>query len=140
MSRGLYTNAELAGRHTKPMVVVEVWHGNLRAFDVQGSDPRDRIYACLAPAGMNDEAILEAAFHEFNVGDDPTFGEPTPAALEYRGTRRAKQNGYGTRSLSVGDEIRVDGRRYLCARFGWERIDSAAPLFEVLAEIEVSER
>lgn len=60
----------------------------------------------------DDLVACEEAFHLFNVGDDPTFGEPDPRALEYRSK--------WLRSLSVGDVVEIDGRRHRCASMGWE--------------------
>lgn len=46
-------------------------------------------------------AVLERVYFLLNVGDDPDFGTPHPAAVEYR--RRH------LRSLSVGDVVTLDG-------------------------------
>lgn len=67
-------------------------------------------------------AEAQNAFFLFNVGDDPSFGEPKPLALDYR----AK----GLRSLSVGDVVVVGDVALACASFGW---DAVQPPFSVVA-------
>ena len=63
--------------------------------------------------------LAEHAFMIFNVGDDPSFGEPNPLAVEYRSRKN--------RSLSVGDVVLVqtaDQDTWLsCESFGFDRID-----------------
>lgn len=61
---------------------------------------------CEGLDGNNDVAILEWIFRIHNAVD---------------GTERVVK--LGLRSLSVGDEVELDGRRYLCAGRGWERIN-----------------
>lgn len=53
-----------------------------------------------------DEVVLDRIFRIHNAID---------------GTERVVK--LGLRSLSVGDAVELDGRRYLCAGMGWERIN-----------------
>jgi hypothetical protein len=62
--------------------------------------------------------IAQAAFHTFNVGDDPEFGAPDPKAVEYRKRKN--------RSLSVGDVVQVDQTWLACASAGWSEIEAPA--------------
>ncbi len=63
----------------------------------------------------SDQAVLNAVWILFNVGDDPDYGTPDPRAVIYRMRRN--------RSLSVGDVVSIDGRWYACRSVGWESID-----------------
>lgn len=68
---------------------------------------------------FSDVEVLEAAFHLFNVGDDPAFVDrPDPRAVEYRDR--------GNRSLSKSDVVAIgdthNARWYACAS-GWDRLD-----------------
>lgn len=91
------------------------WHADHAMVEVFAYDS----YVCPDVEAAYREA--ELAFRLFNVGDDPTFGEPSPIALEYRALR--------LRSLSVGDVVVVgDLAALACASMGWERINLPAHL------------
>lgn len=57
-----------------------------------------------------DEAILENAFEMFNIWDETS----SPVVQEYREA--------GNPSLSVGDVVVIDAKRYECKRMGWEEV------------------
>lgn len=74
------------------------------------------VFQAIAPEGVGDLAACENVFRLLNVGEDPEFGEPDPAAIAYRAR--------GNRSLSVGDLVSVGDRFYQCGRFGWTQLDA----------------
>lgn len=65
-------------------------------------------------AFVADMVACEEAFRLFNIGDDPTFGEPSEIAVQYRRRRN--------RSLSVGDVVVVGTNAYAVASFGFDPI------------------
>jgi hypothetical protein len=110
------------------MRTVTIWHNlgvspsaiNHRAgyFGYKPGQPLMRVARYIDTTENSEPAaIASAAFHTFNVGDDPEFGVPDPRAVEYR--KR------GNRSLSVGDVVQVDDTWLACASFGWDVV--AAP-------------
>jgi len=59
----------------------------------------------LIPAGMEVEDALEVVFRECNHVD----------GTEWIANKKL-------RSMSVGDEVNVDGVAYVCAAFSWEKL------------------
>lgn len=58
------------------------------------------------------EALLEALWHDLNVGDEFGGSQLDPAIWrQYRSDRN--------RSLSVGDVVTIDGQAWKCDSFGW---------------------
>jgi hypothetical protein len=72
------------------------------------------VYAYDETSTSDVTAALERAFFLFNVGDDPSFGQPDPIALAYRKLRN--------RSLSVGDVVICDGEHHAVERCGWQEV------------------
>ncbi|WP_034271105.1 hypothetical protein [Haloechinothrix halophila] len=105
---------------SRPPVRVRVFHNTRHtamAFGYVDTDSFVEVYAYAEPAvtpGTSDEQIAERVFELFNIGDDPTYGEPDHRAVEYRDRRN--------RSLSKGDAIAIDGRFSVCASSGWTPI------------------
>lgn len=60
-----------------------------------------------------DMALLNVAWEEFNVDDPGSLGQA------YRARR--------LRSLSVGDIVEVNGRAWMCDRFGWSILPNFDP-------------
>lgn len=60
---------------------------------------------------LDDEAICEKAFRETNTYSGYLWDalQPLPEGRTHT-------------SLSVGDEVTIDGRTYRCADIGWERV------------------
>jgi hypothetical protein len=104
----------------RPPVRVRVFHNTRHiamAFGYVDTDSFVEVYDYDEPTvmpGTSDEQIVDRVFELFNVGDDPTYGEPDHRAVEYRDRRN--------RSLSKGDAIAIDGRFYVCASSGWTPI------------------
>lgn len=105
---------------SRPPVRVRVFHNTRHtamAFGYVDTDSFVEVYAYDEPAVTpvtSDEQIAERVFELFNIGDDPTYGEPDHRAVEYPVRRN--------RSLSKGDAIAIDGRFYVCASSGWTPI------------------
>lgn len=94
------------GRH---LAWVNGWHPSHPMREVFTYDARVRP----DPQGALREA--DVAFEMFNVGDDPSFGEPSPIALQYRSL--------DLRSFSVGDVVVVgDLATLACRSVGWDQI------------------
>ena len=97
-------------------VTVRVFHNNhtpesfLRGF-TPGQTVTEVAAFTLAPHRKSDLVVADKVFWLFNIGDDPAFGTPDPAAVNYRAR--------GNRSLSVGDVVAVDGRFHSCDPSGW---------------------
>jgi len=71
-------------------VLPEEKFDDIGTFDVEGAD---------------DTEALEKIFERFNVGDHGNL---------------FARSGLRIRSMSVGDVVELDGRRYVCAPCGWE--------------------
>jgi len=66
--------------------------------------------------GLPNGQICEILFHDTNLYEGPAWDllQPLPENRTHT-------------SLSVGDYVVIDGRRYRCARVGWERTDTFIP-------------
>ena len=64
----------------------------------------------------NDNELVELLFKAFNAPDHYLTEEEEKLNKEYRAQK--------LRSLSVGDIVQLNGRRYKCAPEGWEEIES----------------
>lgn len=64
--------------------------------------------------GRSHAYVLQELYRLLNVGDDPEFGTPDPAAVEYRQR--------GNRSLSMGDVIEIDDTFYAVRDTAWEQL------------------
>ena len=67
-------------------------------------------------AATNNEKLLELLFKAFNAPNHYLTEEEQGLNKEYRAQK--------LRSLSVGDIVQLDGRRYKCLPVGWEEIQS----------------
>jgi len=63
---------------------------------------------------MTDLAICEALFHQSNTYEGELYNRIQ--------ARHFVKYGEKARSLSVFDEVTVDGRSYKCASFGFEKV------------------
>jgi hypothetical protein len=75
-----------------------------------GYSPGDELRLAIeydVPAGP-DASVLEDAFRLFNIEEED------PRAVEYRSRRN--------RSLSVGDVVEINDRRYACEMLGWKLV------------------
>ncbi|WP_215544992.1 hypothetical protein [Amycolatopsis sp. CA-230715] len=103
-------------------VRVRVFHNTSHAVMADGyvvTDTFVEVYTYDEPAvdpDISDIQIAERMFYLFNVGDDPSHGEPDVHAIEYRSQ--------GNRSLSKGDAIAIDGRFWVCDSAGWTLIST----------------
>jgi len=100
---------------------VRVFHNNdvresfLRGY--QAGQTVTEVFAYDQPTlDTDDLGLAERAFEPlFNIGDDPSFGEPDQRAVDYRSR--------GNRSLSVGDVIAIDELFLSCDSSGWRELD-----------------
>lgn len=85
-------------------------------FGYQPGHPLVPVARYVTDSSGGDLELCEDAYRLFNLGDDPTWGQPDARAREYRVR--------GNRSLSEGDVVVIDGRAYACRAAGFEPIGS----------------
>ena len=78
-----------------------------------GGDPNEVKFTYLDKSNEVNEEICERAFHMFNAPMELLNEEDGMIAVAYRTEK--------LRSLSVGDIVEVDGERWLCKPFGWQK-------------------
>jgi hypothetical protein len=72
-------------------------------------------YPIFRAPGHKDEVILETLFRLFNWVDEGF--QPTDKEIGFdRGEARHT-------SMSVGDVVEISGKTYICASFGWEKVE-----------------
>ncbi len=89
--------------------------GMVEGYDV--GHPLVPVFRCAASdltESTDSNLICEAAFHVFNVGDDPAMGQVSTAGVTYRRWKN--------RSLSVGDVVQIGDEFFSCQRQGWKVI------------------
>ena len=102
-------NKDMAEEHLKR---IKIFHG---AFDDEDIDICRFEKLHWTTTGDNKQ-LLELLFKAFNAPDHYLTEEEEKLNKEYRAQK--------LRSLSVGDIVQIDGKRYKCAPVGWEEIQS----------------
>lgn len=100
-------------------MIVRIWHNESpdHYFGYEYGHRLIEVFAYRLGNRFTDLASCDLAYHLFNVGHDPEFGEPHPFAMAYRMA--------GHRSLSVGDVVQVDSRFYACESSGWRVLENS---------------
>ena len=88
----------------------ELTDADLAEYAARGSDPHAQASYRLAGLPADPRAACEALFEATNLAQGPLWEQ-----LSCQGLGR----GRGHTSLSVGDEVGIDGRTWRCAPVGW---------------------